>query len=276
MEVKYKTLLKRIIVIIFGIPILSFLVLWKELPFLITIIIFDIFGLHELYNMFRKKGHQPSILFGTIFSLYFIYLSTYSYGTFNIKISNLFIITIFILLYLLTQLFRKNNSAVLTNISITIFGSIYIGYLSTFLLKIKYLANGNIYLISLFIIVWTNDVAAYIIGTVLGRTKLAPKISPMKTIEGSIGGIIFSIISVFVLNNWLNYDFGKALFIGIIISVIAQCGDLFESLLKRSSNIKDSGNVIPGHGGVLDRFDSLLFAAPVFYFCIMYIKQINL
>jgi phosphatidate cytidylyltransferase len=100
---------------------------------------------------------------------------------------------------------------------------------------------------------------------------LAPKISPKKTIEGSIAGIFFSIITIICLNHWLNYDLNKLIVIGIAVSVFGQCGDLFESMLKRGAKIKDSGNLIPGHGGVLDRFDSLLFAAPVFYFCIIYI-----
>jgi len=116
-----------------------------------------------------------------------------------------------------------------------------------------------------------NDIAAYIIGTAVGKRKLAPKISPKKTIEGSIAGIVFSVATIILLNRWLQYDFSKLFFIGMTVSIIGQFGDLFESMLKRSADIKDSGTIIPGHGGVLDRFDSLLFAAPVFYYCIVYI-----
>jgi phosphatidate cytidylyltransferase len=127
------------------------------------------------------------------------------------------------------------------------------------------------FLIFLLLIVWMNDIAAYIIGTAVGKRKLAPKISPKKTIEGSIAGIVFSVATIILLNRWLQYDLSKLFFIGMTVSIIGQFGDLFESMLKRSADIKDSGTIIPGHGGVLDRFDSLLFAAPVFYYCIVYI-----
>ena len=181
------------------------------------------------------------------------------------------IITLFIFVFLMTQLFAKNYAIVLQNISLTIFSSIYIGYFSSFLLKIKFLPNGNFLLIFLLIIVWVNDIAAYIVGTAIGKIKLAPRISPKKTIEGSIAGILFSLVTILCLNQWLYYDLNKLMYIGIIVSLIAQCGDLFESMLKRGAKIKDSGNLIPGHGGILDRFDSLLFAAPIFYFYIIHI-----
>jgi len=266
---KYSTFFQRLFVVILGIPILGYIIFWNEIPFLITIIIFNLLGLCELYNMSRKKEHQPSLLFGSIFSLYFIYLAISD--MIFIKFDNILIITSLILIFLISRLFKKKHGVALSSIAVTVFASIYIGYFSSFLLKIKLLPNGNFYLIFLLVIVWVNDIAAYIIGTAIGKTKLAPKISPGKTIEGSIAGILFSIVTIIFLKHWLNCDLNKLIYIGIAVSVFGQCGDLFESILKRGAKIKDSGNLIPGHGGVLDRFDSLLFAAPVFYFCIIYI-----
>ncbi len=265
---KYSTFFQRLFVVILGIPILGYIIFWNEMPFLITIIIFNLLGLYELYNMSHKKENQPSLLFGSIFSLYFIYLAIGN--LLSIKLDNILII-ILLLIFLISRLFTKNRDIALSSIAVTIFASIYVGYFSSFLLKIKLLPNGNYFLIFLLVIVWVNDIAAYIIGTAIGKLKLAPKISPKKTIEGSIAGIFFSIITIIFLNHWLNYDLNKLIVIGIAVSVFGQCGDLFESMLKRGAKIKDSGNLIPGHGGVLDRFDSLLFAAPVFYFCILYI-----
>ena len=126
--------------------------------------------------------------------------------------------------------------------------------------------NGNYYLISLLIITWSNDVGAYLIGTKFGKKRMFPKISPKKTIEGSIGGIIFSIAGTFALKNWLNLPLDELIFLGLIIAIIGQLGDLFESVLKRGSGIKDSGTLIPGQGGILDCLDSLIFTAPVFYY----------
>jgi len=146
----------------------------------------------------------------------------------------------------------------LPDISIIIFSSIYLGYLFSFILKIKYLPNGNYYLLSLLFITWVNDTTAYIIGTKFGKNKIFPRISPKKSIEGSIGGIISSSISVFILKNWLSLTFTKLIFLGLVIAIMAQLGDLFESMLKRGSEVKDSSNLIPGHGG-------LLFTAPIFY-----------
>ncbi|MDQ7093367.1 phosphatidate cytidylyltransferase [Desulfosporosinus sp. PR] len=116
-------------------------------------------------------------------------------------------------------------------------------------------------------LVWATDTGAYLIGRQFGRHLLAPQVSPKKTVEGSVGGLILSVL-VAVLFWHLAHDTSLITYImlGIIIGVSAQIGDLFESALKRSAGVKDSGNLIPGHGGVLDRFDSLLFALPLVYY----------
>ncbi len=126
-------------------------------------------------------------------------------------------------------------------------------------------------LISMFLLIWANDVFAYLTGTFLGKHKLFERVSPKKTWEGSIGGLVFTILfsvllyyftSFMVLSHWIIY--------AVIITVTATVGDLSESLLKRNKNVKDSGNLIPGHGGILDRFDATIFATPFvflyFYF----------
>ena len=243
-------------------------IFWEGFPFFIVVIIIALLGLKELYSMADKRGYRPSYILGTILILYFIFISVYDVYSFNYYIENI-IITFFILLSFIIQLFKKDFSKVLAEISITIFGSIYLGYLLSFMLKIKDLPNGNYYLISLLIVTWVNDIGAYLIGSYLGRNKIFPKISPKKTIEGSIGGIIFSIAATFALNKWLNLTFNELIFLGLIIAVIGQIGDLFESVLKRGSGVKDSGTLIPGQGGMLDCLDSLIFTAPVFYYFII-------
>jgi len=270
MEEKYNNFLKRTVTIILGVLLAFLTIFWKEFPFPIIIIIIALLGLKELYSIAQKRGYKPSYILGSILTLYFIMIRVYDIHCFNYYIENIFV-TFFIILTFIFQLFKKDFSKVLAEISITIFGSIYLGYFLSFILKIKDLPNGNYYLISLLIVTWANDSGAYLVGTKFGKNKLFPRISPNKTIEGSIGGIIFSIAGTFALKNWLNLTFNELLFLGLIISIMAQLGDLFESVLKRGSGIKDSGNLIPGQGGILDCFDSLIFTAPVFYYYIIFL-----
>jgi phosphatidate cytidylyltransferase len=128
--------------------------------------------------------------------------------------------------------------------------------------------RGESLSVALWIIVtiWLTDSAAYFVGKYYGRHKLAPKISPKKTWEGSIGGLVAGILTTIAFIHWLDYSFGYALFLGVLISVVGQIGDLVESFVKRRCGVKDSGNLLPGHGGILDRFDSLLLVSIVFVF----------
>ena len=268
MEEKYNNFIKRTATTIIGVFLAFLTIFWEGFPFFIVVIIIALLGLRELYSIAGKQGYKPSYILGAILILYFIFISVDDVYSLNCYIENT-IITFFIILSFIIQLFRKDFSKVLSEISITIFGSIYLGYLLSFMIKIKDLPNGNYYLISLLIVTWVNDIGAYLIGSYLGRNKIFPKISPKKTIEGSIGGIIFSIAATFALKNWLNLTFNELISLGLIIAVIGQIGDLFESVLKRGSGVKDSGTLIPGQGGMLDCLDSLIFTAPVFYYYII-------
>jgi len=125
---------------------------------------------------------------------------------------------------------------------------------------------GFCWLVALMLAVWGMDTAAYAVGKAVGRHKLCPKISPGKTIEGAIGGLLAAIALMAGLGHWLGLPLAHGLILGAGVGVAGQIGDLFESLLKRRAGVKDSGSLLPGHGGVLDRFDSLLFAAPLAYF----------
>ncbi|MHA1233220.1 MAG: phosphatidate cytidylyltransferase [Candidatus Helarchaeota archaeon] len=270
MEEKYNNFIKRTVTTIIGIFLAFLLIFWEGFPFFIVVTIIALLGLKELYSIANKQGYKPSYILGTMLILYFIFISVYDVYSLNCYIDNI-IITSFIILSFIIQLFRKDFSKVLAEISITIFGSIYLGYLLSFMIKIKDLPNGNYYLISLFIVTWVNDIGAYLIGSNFGKNKIFPKISPKKTIEGSIGGIIFSIAATFAFKNWLDLTFNELISLGLIIAIIAQIGDLFESVLKRGSGVKDSGTLIPGQGGILDCFDSLIFTAPVFYYYIIFL-----
>jgi len=176
---KYNNFLKRTATTIIGVFLAFLTIFWEGFPFFIIIMIIALLGLRELYSIAGKQGYKPSYILGSILTLYFIFISVYDIYSLNCYIENI-VITFFIILSFIIQLFRKDYSKVLSEISITIFGSIYLGYLLSFILKIKVLPNGNYFLISLLIIVWVNDIGAYLIGTYLGKNKVFPKISPKK------------------------------------------------------------------------------------------------
>jgi phosphatidate cytidylyltransferase len=153
---------------------------------------------------------------------------------------------------------------------IQIVGIFYIiGFLS-FVPQIHLLPQGPSLLLFLLLLIWGGDISAYYGGRTLGRHKLSPSISPGKTVEGGFVNTLFCLLLAIPVHFLLlpNFSLLAVAGIGVIISVTAQCGDLLESLIKRGAHVKDSGKIMPGHGGMLDRFDSLIFAAPVYYFLV--------
>jgi phosphatidate cytidylyltransferase len=147
-------------------------------------------------------------------------------------------------------------------------GLFYIGGGCIFLTMIPYKDNefAKFLIMGIFILIWINDSFAYLVGKTLGRTKLFPSVSPKKTVEGSVGGFVFTIIGTFILAKHepiLNLE--QWLIIAVVVVIFGNLGDLVESKLKRHAGVKDSGAILPGHGGLLDRLDSLIFAAPFAY-----------
>jgi phosphatidate cytidylyltransferase len=125
---------------------------------------------------------------------------------------------------------------------------------------------GLCWLVAVMLAVWGMDTAAYAVGKAIGRRKLCPSISPGKTVEGAVAALIAPAVLISAAGHWLDLPLYHGLILGLGIGVVGQAGDLFESMLKRRAGVKDSGTLLPGHGGILDRFDSLLFAAPLAYF----------
>ncbi|OYW70468.1 MAG: phosphatidate cytidylyltransferase, partial [Aerococcus viridans] len=150
--------------------------------------------------------------------------------------------------------------------------ALYVG--RGFHLLIETRLMGLLPVIYVLIIIWGNDTFAYLVGRQIGRTPLAPKVSPNKTIEGSLGGIIGAFICssiVLYFNNIFGISIMDNLILAVILGFLGQIGDLVESSIKRTYQVKDSGNIMPGHGGFLDRFDSLLMVLPMFYFLIPFL-----
>lgn len=146
-------------------------------------------------------------------------------------------------------------------------GFFYMGLLPSFVFQIINIPQGILWLVSLFSVVFSGDIFAYLVGLKLGQKKLMPLISPKKTIEGALGGLFGSMFAGVICALFLlNASIPAMLILSLIAGVAAQFGDLFESLLKRIAEVKDSGKIMPGHGGVLDRIDGVLFASPIFLF----------
>jgi len=155
--------------------------------------------------------------------------------------------------------------------SAMLFGLIYVPVMFGYLFLFENLQNGVYYLWMIFVIAFSTDTAAYYVGRAIGKTNFAPKVSPKKTIAGSVGGIIASGVCIIIYGAILGKFFGFILpwylylGLGIVASIAGQCGDLTASMIKRRVKIKDFGRVLPGHGGILDRFDSILFIIPLIY-----------
>lgn len=171
-----------------------------------------------------------------------------------------------------------DNQEVFQQIAKQVLGIVYIPISLSLLIFMKELDQGNFWIIWLLITVFSNDTGAFYGGKFFGKNALSPNISPNKTIEGSIGGIVTSLIVGFIFSVIFFKDFSLSFLMipaSFMLAIAGQVGDLFESAMKRASNIKDSGSILPGHGGMLDRIDGLLLAIPVLYVYLVFILRVN-
>ncbi len=171
-----------------------------------------------------------------------------------------------------------DNQEVFQLIAKQVLGIVYIPISLSLLIFMKELDQGNFWIIWLLITVFSNDTGAFYGGKFFGKNALSPNISPNKTIEGSVGGIITSLIVGFIFSVIFFKDFSLSFLMipaSFMLAIAGQIGDLFESAMKRASHIKDSGSILPGHGGMLDRIDGLLLAIPVLYVYLVFIVRVN-
>lgn len=233
------------------------------------------FGLFEFYKMMEAKGLRPykwiGILSGAALPWY-LFLRQGIYA--NVLLTLTFIAV------MIAELLRREKGHSVYHISVTIFGVLYVAWLGSHLMLLRELpiiagidySFGYTFVIIVFALTWCYDTGAYTFGRLFGRHKLFPSISPGKTVEGAIGGTFLSIVGILVVRQLMNAQLGivEAVLMAVAASIIGQLGDLVESMIKRDAKIKDSASSIPGHGGILDRFDSLLFTAPLIYYALRY------
>lgn len=248
--------------------------------FAILFLFISILAQLEFYHLLNNGSYKPQTYFGLGAGI-FLYgtIAAGALGIGGITGINIIMLNFIPLVMVFVLALYSKSADPFSDIGLTLTGILYIalplGLLNYFYLP-SLLPNGDSYgvLLGFFLILWLNDTAAYLIGSALGKHRLFERISPKKSWEGSIGGALFAIFTAWPLSNYFtDILLWQWLVIAIIIVVFGTLGDLVESMLKRSLGIKDSGNILPGHGGILDRFDAVLLSAPVvFVFITMCIK----
>jgi phosphatidate cytidylyltransferase len=233
-------------------------------------------GMLEFYRMMRRKGMHPYRGIGVVSGLT---LATYMY--FRSGLYGNFFLTFVVIAIMGLELARRDNRMAVYHVATTIFGVVYVAYLCSHFILLRELPLqigrdyrlGASFVFLVFAVTWSADTGAYAVGSLIGRHALLPRVSEHKTWEGAAGGIAFGALAGWIASHtfagYLAPWQGAAL--GALAAFLGLLGDLFESLLKRDAELKDTSRIIPGHGGVLDRFDSLLFTAPLIYYLLKFV-----
>ena len=250
-------------------------ILLSPWSFALLFAVFSIFILREFYQLAKIAGISPQKYVGiTIGLLIFTLTFLHSIGLISINLYGFFLSILFVIPAI--ELFRAKKNA-LENISVTLWGILYVSYPLT-LFNLFVFPDAPIagkydptLLIFLFVLIWAYDSGAYLFGVTFGKHRLFERISPKKSWEGFFGGWILALaIAILLQRLFPKFDIGVMLLIATIVTITGTFGDLVESMIKRNLGIKDSGKFLPGHGGWLDRFDSILFASPFVYLLIYF------
>lgn len=272
-------LVLRICTAIVGVAIFGFMLFYRYETFAVLFMVLNLLALNEFYRLIiqrfttedgvplqNKTASTTYFLSGTL-----LYLSV----ILSVFVSVWFLIALgLLLIYFFIQHQKSIKEKPDIQLSHKVIGWIYITWPFILVSFIAFYNNEGlfqpVYVLGIFSLIWANDVFAYFIGKRFGKTPLASKISPKKTVEGFMGGllgsILISVILVFALPEWTWHW----LALGLIVGTIGPLGDLLESVLKRKANLKDSGRILPGHGGVLDRFDSFLLSTPFVFLYLLW------
>jgi len=277
-------LTQRVLTAVFGVPVLLFVFYRGGLLFLLLILFIISLGQFEFFRLLETKGVSSDRAFAVMSSVVLAAAAYFGYLQF------LAVFTVLMVIAFVLQFRKEDLSKVIVELGTTLTGIIYLGWFLSHAILLRNLDHhpgirdyaetvqrtkdvGFFYVVFVVACTFLNDTGAYFVGKWKGEKRLIPSISPGKTVEGTIGGIISSTITGGVVNLIFKspLEYSWAFLFGFIIGVVAVLGDLVESLIKRSVGAKDSGTILPGHGGVLDRFDSLIIVFPVsYYFVLLY------
>lgn len=274
-------LLQRTLSALIGIPLGLFLIWEGGLWLTLAIALLAIIGFQEFHAALRLKQIEAlrEIGFPAVFAM--------TLGAFFLNGEELLlflqgVLLIVVLGSLAFHLFVKVEGSQLASTAATVLGVLYIGFLFSFCVLVREMQgpmHGSLYPfgLRLFLVTWiatmSADIGAYFVGKALGRHKLCPAVSPGKTVEGVFGGILGALLAALALMGWSGFSSAQSLGLGLIAAVLGLIGDLSKSVIKREVGVKDFGSLIPGHGGVLDRFDSLLVTmSAAYFFALMFMR----
>lgn len=258
---------KRVLSAVLFLPVF-YLFVWKLPPVYFTVLVIAAAGIgqYEFYRMAQARGFRPMLVPGIALGalvLYNFYQPLYP------RLGPFFFLTAALMLILIMRLFsRRPVEGALEDIAATFLGVCYVSLLFAFQIGVRMGVSGKQWLVFLYFIIWASDIGAYSIGIPFGKHRLYEKVSPKKSIEGLAGALAASAGMALLCRAWFMpaIGMGEAVAISLLLAGVGTIGDLVESLFKRAAGVKDSGTLIPGHGGILDRMDSMLFAAPVLYY----------
>jgi len=264
----------RVITGAVGVPVVI-LAIWFGDPwpwFTLLIAAAALAGTYEFYHMANFDRREPLIYLGLLWALALV-LNPHYRSPDVLPI----VITATTLISLIWLLCRPSKEGAFRNWAWTIVGALYVGWMLSYWLNLRGLEDGRNWVYLAMLTTFANDTGAFFIGRARGKHKLAPAISAAKTWEGAIGGLICAILGAMVIAMVLNlispfaFKYWQIILLGFLVGAFAQLGDLVESLLKRNMGVKESGNLLPGHGGILDRFDSLIFVGAVVYYYLIWV-----
>jgi phosphatidate cytidylyltransferase len=252
-------------------PVIFLIVVGPSAALIAMVLLATFFGLREYFLLALPHAQGRERFVATGLGLILSFLTAQG----DAKVLCPFFVLLLLLLSLLFMTTSRTLASAISNLGITLFGILFIGFLLSHISLMRTLSNGREWVLFLIVTVWAADISAYLVGSLLGKHKLYPKISPNKTYEGLAGAVLGSMIVALAFSILFIPDLkkGTVALLAIGIGVLGQVGDFTESMLKRSAQVKDSGSLFPGHGGMLDRLDSFLFSAPFLHYSLLYLVK---
>ena len=260
-------MLKRILSSVIAFPLLAMIIVTGGLPLKLVMIVVSAIGMGELYNAINSKLGIENVIS-------FAFIGVYYYFIDNITADSMIMLLSLYMIANLVCLVFFHGKIDPTHCAVNIFGFFYVGFLLSGIYLTRMHNYGQYFVWLIFICAWACDTFAYFTGVLIGKHKLTPILSPKKTVEGAIGGVIGAMLVAVVYGYFasrftvIDDDINLVFFCAVVAgfgSIFAQLGDLTASAIKRHTGIKDYGKIIPGHGGIIDRFDSVMFTAPIVY-----------
>lgn len=274
--VKGDSLAARVLAAVIFLPAL-WIVTWRGGPyFMLTVGLMVFFGSREFFGMLEAKGLRPSSITGIGCALALVFYAWFRQGIYHDLV-----LAAGLLLLMVLELRHQTTDKAVAHIGATVLALLYVGWLGSHLVLLRELprlagtdyAMGADFVFLAVVYTWGSDTGAYLIGRTFGRRPLLARVSPKKSREGALGGLLFAAIGGWIAHMTFAQEFlgpVTAILLGLLVASAGQFGDMVESLLKRGLEVKDSASILPGHGGVLDRFDSLFFAVPVVYYTLKF------